>query len=137
MTWSYNITDVERASYGVQIIVDYTDGTNVITNTHVLDPSVIEIFLSAEIARLQRIDDFIANPTPNKTSTNTILQPPDPSLYPSPQDIARNDFINDYNTLRYYQRAVDQGLIDVTNQDYIDLQEKVKKNFLLSYIKLI
>lgn len=144
MTWTANINEIsKRDNNSVQITVDYSDGTNIFTLTHIFDDSDAVIpFLTNAVSKLEKIDLFIQNPPGNSISSVQIISPSQQIQSPqlpvlSQKDIDETNFINDYSMLRSYQRAIQQDLIPADYPDYLILLDKVKNNFIPDYIQFI
>jgi hypothetical protein len=139
MAWTVSIGKEKRDDGTLVVLLNYTDGSRSVTDyvdaQSGIDDNALAVKAKARISWLDAQDSAF-----DSISTGTITpKDPDPVIVPdpTPEDVARSQFLSDYRNLTQAQKAISLGLLDAQDKSYQDILNKVKSEFILDYLAFI
>lgn len=135
--WEATITNIQQNTAETVVTVEYSNGTEsfseiTTTNGGFGSAEQLNSQIAAKIKRLNNEAEIRSSLTLGKVSISEEA--------PAAKTQAQIDsevFFADYQKLSQAKKAIELGIIDVTDEGYIALSEKVKSEFKPEYLNLI
>ena len=131
--WTASIVGKEQGVSNTLITVQYTDGVKSFTEVLSTDGnfSTVDQF-KYKVAK--RIDMLNGEDSINTTLASGLIELPEKV---EEIDVEKTQFMTDYNLFVQFKRAIELGIIEGDNPDYLALLEKIKKTFKYSYFSTL
>lgn len=137
--WSATIVGKDDNGTTLTVGVSFTDGTQTRIEPFDVTGATYDSLISriqSRIAVLNANDLILVQVADVEKTPIPVAAPATPPA-PKQDEIDRATFITDNNALKAMQKAIEQGLKKDSDQDYLDLQVKVKTEFKPEYSPLL
>ena len=137
MSWTVKVKQFtkipESRSFQVSLEFDNGAGTVFTQNDKFGNLSKLEKYCRAVVAKVDEFDSTSYDVDEVVLDTSLDTDPPEPTQ----EELDRTQWRKDYTLLQRMNVAIAQNILSDTNPTYISLVQKVKNNFIPSYIDLI
>lgn len=128
--WTATIKEKGVVEQGAYVDVDFTDGTTVVTERVI--PQDLNGFKHWVRARLASRNVQVDIDAKYAVGAEVVVTETLPT--PTADEIARDEWFNDFRRMERVQKLVDLGIVLTTNAKVVALRDKLKTNLRVEYI---
>lgn len=134
--WTANLKTIEKVNGSIKAVIEFVNGPTVVAKEYFFSgkPNFKAVALD-EINQLTTLYTVADNtPMGNIDLTPDVIPTPPAPVPPTPQELALAQFQQDYNKWQKVRKAIDVGILTGNEQPVINLQNKVKSEFIPAYL---
>lgn len=128
--WTATVKEKGEVAQGAYVVVDFTDGARTVTEQCIpQDLDGFRHWVRSRLASFNVKTDLDAKYAVGSTVVVTETLPT-----PTADEIARNEWFNDFRRMERVQKLVDLGIVLATNAKVVALRDRLKTNLRVEYI---